>query len=103
MKEIERIFEGIDHEISDLKEAENSNMEEVKRILNRQAEVITFLVNRVKDLETRMDVEGRWDRDLEDVIRIMAIDDSRIWKFRKHKEIYEDIARKGVKGIEEDL
>lgn len=41
MREIERIFESIDHEIRDLKDAENSNMDEVKKILNRQAEVIT--------------------------------------------------------------
>lgn len=103
MREIERIFESIDHEIRDLKNAENSNMEEVKRILNRQAEVITFLVSRVRDLETRMELEGKWDEEVEDVIRIMALDDSRIWKFRKHKDVYEDVARKGVEGIDKDL
>jgi hypothetical protein len=48
-------------------------------------------------------MEGKWDRELEDVIRIMALDDSRIWKFRKHKEIYEEIARKGIKGVEKKL
>ncbi|MFQ6128816.1 MAG: hypothetical protein ACE5QW_07950 [Thermoplasmata archaeon] len=103
MREIERIFESIDHELRDLKEAENSNMEEVKKILNRQAEVITFLVGRVRDLENRMKTEGKWDKELEDIIRIMALDDSKIWKFRKHRDIYEEIARKGIGGVEEKL
>jgi hypothetical protein len=103
MREIERIFESINHEIRDLKDAENSNMDEVKKILNRQAEVITFLVNRVRDLESRMESEAKWDRELEEVIRIMALDDSKIWKFRKHRDIYEDVARKGIEGIEKEL
>ncbi|MFQ5909866.1 MAG: hypothetical protein ACE5IJ_03995 [Thermoplasmata archaeon] len=103
MREIERIFESINHELRDLKDAENTNMDEVKKILNRQAEVITFLVSRVRDLENRMEVEGRWDEEVEDVIRIMAFDDARIWKFRKHRDIYEDIARKGIEGVEKEL
>jgi hypothetical protein len=103
MREIERIFESIDHEIRDLKDAENSNMDEIKKILNRQAEVITFLVNRVRDLESRMESEAQWDKDLEEVIRVMALDDSKIWKFRKHREIYEEVARRGVEGIEKEL
>lgn len=103
MREIERIFESIDHEIRDLKDAENSNMDEVKKILNRQAEVITFLVSRVRDMETRMESETKWDKEVEDIIRIMALDDARIWKFRKHRDIYEDIARKGIEGVDEEL
>ncbi|MCJ2563170.1 MAG: hypothetical protein LN417_03660 [Candidatus Thermoplasmatota archaeon] len=103
MREIERIFESIDHEIRDLKDAENSNMDEVKKILNRQAEVITFLVSRVRDMETRLESETKWDKEVEDIIRIMAIDDARIWKFRKHRDIYEDIARKGVEGLDKEL
>ncbi|MCK4367474.1 MAG: hypothetical protein KAU99_05845 [Thermoplasmata archaeon] len=103
MREIERIFESIDHEIRDLKEAENSNMDEVKKILNRQAEVITFLVSRVRDMETRMDSETKWDKEVEDIIRIMALDDARIWKFRKHRDIYEDIARKGIEEVDKEL
>jgi len=103
MREIERIFESIDHEIRDLKDAENSNMDEVKKILNRQAEVITFLVSRVRGMETRMDSETKWDKEVEDIIRIMALDDARIWKFRKHRDVYEDIARKGIEGVDEKL
>ena len=103
MREIERIFESIDHEIRDLKDAENSNMDEVKKILNRQAEVITFLVSRVRDMETRMESETKWDKDVEDIIRIMALDDARIWKFRKHRDIYEDVARKGIEGVDKEL
>ena len=103
MREIERIFESIDHEIRDLKDAENSNMDEVKKILNRQAEVITFLVSRVRDMETRLESETKWDEEVEDIIRIMAIDDARIWKFRKHRDIYEDIARKGVEAVDKEL
>ncbi len=103
MREIERIFESIDHEIRDLKDAENSNMDEVKKILNRQAEVITFLVSRVRDMETRMESETKWDKEVEDIIRIMALDDARIWKFRKHRDIYEDIARKGIEEVDKEL
>lgn len=102
MREIERIFENIDHELNDLKEAENTNMEEVRKILNRQAEVITFLVGRVKDLEARVETEGKWDHEVDEILRMMALDDSRIWKFRKHKDLYEEIATKGIEGVEHD-
>lgn len=103
MKEIEAIFQRIDNEIRDLKEAENTNVEQMRKIMNRQAEVITFLVGRVKDLEKKLDMEAQWDKDLEEIIKIMALDDSKIWKFRKHKEIYEAIARKGILETEEVL
>jgi hypothetical protein len=50
----------------------------------------------VKDLEQRLEVEEIWDTSVEEVIKLMALDDAKIWKFRKHKEVYEEIARKGV-------
>ena len=103
MQNLENIFQRIDNEFRDLKEAENSNTEEIRKILNRQAEAVAYLVTRVKDLEQRLEVEEAWDASVEDVIKLMALDDSKIWKFRKHKEVYEEIARKGVGEAAETL
>lgn len=103
MQNLENIFQRIDNEFRDLKQAENSNVEELRKILNRQAEAIAYLVTRVKDLEQRLNVEEEWDTSVEEVIKLMALDDSKIWKFRKHKEIYEEIARKGVGEAAETL
>ena len=96
MQNLENIFQRIDNEFRDLKEAENSNTEEIRKILNRQAEAVAYLVTRVKELEQQLEVEEAWDASVEEVIKLMALDDSKIWKFRKHKEVYEEIARKGV-------
>jgi hypothetical protein len=96
MQNLENVFQRIDNEFRDLKQAENSNTEEVRKILNRQAEALAYLVARVKDLEQRLEVEETWDASVEEIIKLMALDDAKIWKFRKHKEVYEEIARKGV-------
>src|SRR2546425_1007806 len=96
-------FQRIDNEFRDLKHAENSNVDEIRKILNRQAEALSYLVTRVKDLETRLEVEETWDTSVEEVIKLMALDDAKIWKFRKHKEVYEEIARKGVGETAETL
>jgi len=96
MQNLENIFQRIDNEFRDLKQAENTNTEELRKILNRQADAIAYLVTRVKEIEQKVDVEETWDTSVEEVLRLMALDDSKIWKFRKHKEIYEEIARKGV-------
>jgi len=103
MQNLENIFQRIDNEFRDLKEAENSNTEEIRKILNRQAEAVAYLVTRVKELEQRLEVEEAWDASVEEVIKLMALDDSKIWKFRKHKEVYEEIARKGVGEAAETL
>ena len=103
MQNLENIFQRIDNEFRDLKQAENSNVEEIRKILNRQAEAIAYLVTRVKDLEQRLEIEEAWDTNVEEVIKLMAIDDAKIWKFRKHKEIYEEIARKGVEEAADTL
>ena len=100
MREAESIFERIEQEIKDVKEVEDSNVEQVKTLLERQAEVIGYLVERVKDLEHRIQVEQKWDGEVEEIIRLMALDDSHLWRFRKHKEAYEEIARKGVVAAE---
>ena len=96
MQNLENIFQRIDNEFRDLKQAENSNVDEIRKILNRQAEAVAYLVTRVKDLEQKLEVEETWDTSVEEVIKLMALDDAKIWKFRKHKEVYEEIARKGV-------
>ncbi len=103
MQNLENIFQRIDNEFRDLKEAENSNTEEIRKILNRQAEAVAYLVTRVKELEQQLEVEEAWDASVEEVIKLMALDDSKIWKFRKHKEVYEEIARKGVGEAAETL
>jgi len=103
MQNLENIFQRIDNEFRDLKHAENSNVDEIRKILNRQAEALSYLVTRVKDLETRLEVEETWDTSVEEVIKLMALDDAKIWKFRKHKEVYEEIARKGVGESAETL
>ncbi|HEY4704478.1 MAG TPA: hypothetical protein VII27_01905 [Thermoplasmata archaeon] len=103
MQNLENIFQRIDNEFRDLKHAENSNVEELRKILNRQAEAIAYLVTRVKELEQRANVEAEWDGEVDEVIKLMALDDAKIWKFRKHKEIYEEIARKGVAEATETL
>ena len=103
MQNLENIFQRIDNEFRDLKEAENSNTEEIRKILNRQAEAVAYLVTRVKELEQQLEVEEAWDAGVEEVIKLMALDDSKIWKFRKHKEVYEEIARKGVGEAAETL
>jgi hypothetical protein len=96
MQNLENIFQRIDNEFRDLKQAENSNVDEIRKILNRQAEALSYLVTRVKELEARLEVEETWDSSVEEVIKLMALDDSKVWKFRKHKDVYEEIARKGV-------
>jgi len=103
MQNLENIFQRIDNEFRDLKHAENTNVEEIRKIMNRQAEAIAYLVTRVKDLEQRLEIEEAWDTNVEEVIKLMAIDDAKIWKFRKHKEIYEEIARKGVEEAADTL
>lgn len=103
MKDVQSVFERIDDEIGQLKEAQNSNVDELKRILNRQAEAITILVGRVKELESQLNVEKTWDEDLEEVVKLIALDESKIWKFRKHKGVYEAIARKGVEGAKNEV
>ena len=103
MQNLENIFERIDNEFRDLKNAENTNVEELRRILNRQAEAVAYLAGRLKDLEQRSNIEEEWDTEVEEVLKLMALDDSKIWKFRKHKEIYEEIARKGVGEAAETL
>ena len=103
MQNLENIFQRIDNEFRDLKQAENANVEEIRKIMNRQAEAIAYLVTRVKDLEQRLEIEEAWDTNVEEIIKLMAIDDSKIWKFRKHKEIYEEIARKGVEEAADTL
>src|SRR4030067_434391 len=95
MQNLENLFQRIDNEFKDLKHAENTNVDELRRILNRQAEAIAYLVTRVKDLESRLSVEASWDTGVEEVIKLMALDDAKIWKFRQHKDLYEEIARKG--------
>ncbi len=65
MQNLENVFQRIDNEFRDLKQAENTN------------------------------VEG--------IIKLMALDDAKIWKFRKHKEVYEEIARKGVEEAVDTL
>src|SRR5437867_11951055 len=47
MQNLENIFQRIDNEFRDLKQAENSNVEEIRKILNRQAEASAYLVTRV--------------------------------------------------------
>ncbi len=96
MQNLENIFQRIDNEFRDLKHAENTNVEELRKTLNRQAEAIAYLATRVKELEQRANVEAEWDEGVDEVIKLMALDDAKIWKFRKHKEVYEEIARKGV-------
>lgn len=103
MQNLENIFQRIDEELRDLKQAENANVEELRKILNRQAEVITFLAGRVKDLDAQVNSEKEWDSEVEEVLKLMALDDSRLWKFRRHKEIYEEIARQGVAEASERL
>lgn len=103
MQNVENIFQRIDNEIRDLKEAENSNVDELRTILNRQAEAISYLVARVKDLEQRLNVEEAWDTRVEEVLKLMALDDARLWKFRKHKDVYEEIARHGVAEASDTL
>lgn len=103
MHNLEDIFQRIDEELRDLKQAENTNIEELRKILNRQAEVITFLASRLKELEAEVNLEKDWDTGVEEVIKLMALDDARIWKFRRHKEVYEEIARKGVAEASERL
>jgi len=103
VQNLENIFERIDNEFRDLKNAENTNVEELRRILNRQAEAVAYLAGRLKDLEQRSNIEEEWDTEVEEVLKLMALDDSKIWKFRKHKEIYEEIARKGVGEAAETL
>jgi len=75
----------------------------MRKVLDRQAEVITFLVGRVRDLEKKLDMEAQWDKDLEETTNTTASDDSKIWKFRKRKEIHEAVARKGIAEAEEVL
>ncbi|HTD80855.1 MAG TPA: hypothetical protein VK723_01765 [Thermoplasmata archaeon] len=96
MQNLENIFQRIDNEFRDLKQAENSNVDEIRKILNRQAEALSYLVTRVKELEQRLEVEETWDTSVEEVIKLMALDDAKVWKFRKHKDVYEEIARRGV-------
>jgi len=96
MREAESIFERIEQQITEVREVEDANVGQVKNLLARQAEVIAYLVGRVKDLEARVQVEEKWDGDVEEILRLMALDDSHLWRFRKHKEAYEEIARKGV-------
>jgi hypothetical protein len=96
MQNLENIFQRIDNEFRDLKQAENSNVDEIRKIMNRQAEALSYLVTRVKELEARLEVEETWDTSVEDIIKLMALDDAKVWKFRKHKDVYEEIARKGV-------
>jgi len=103
MQNLENVFQRIDNEFRDLKHAENSNVEELRKIMNRQAEAIAYLVTRVKDLEQRLNIEESWDTEVEQVIKLMALDDAKLWKFRKHKEVYEDIARKGVTEAKGEL
>jgi len=103
MQNLENVFQRIDNEFRDLKHAENSNVEELRKIMNRQAEAIAYLVTRVKDLEQRLNIEESWDTEVEEVIKLMALDDAKLWKFRKHKEVYEDIARKGVAEAKGEL
>ncbi|TLZ72179.1 MAG: hypothetical protein E6K10_03030 [Methanobacteriota archaeon] len=103
VQNIENIFQRIDNEFRDLKQAENANVDEIRKIMNRQAEAISYLVTRVKDLEQRLEVEEAWDTNVDEIIKLMALDDAKIWKFRKHKEIYEEIARKGVAETAETL
>ncbi len=103
MQNLENVFQRIDNEFRDLKQAENTNVEEIRKIMNRQAEAIAYLVTRVKDLEQRLEVEESWDTNVEGIIKLMALDDAKIWKFRKHKEVYEEIARKGVEEAVDTL
>ena len=67
MQNLENIFQRIDNEFRDLKQAENSNVDEIRKILNRQAEALSYLVTRVKDLEQRLEVEETWDSSVEEV------------------------------------
>ncbi len=103
VQNLENIFQRIDNEFRDLKNAENTNVEELRKTLNRQAEAIAYLATRLKELEQRANVEAEWDEEVDEVIKLMALDDAKIWKFRKHKEIYEEIARKGVGEAAETL
>jgi len=100
MRESESIFERIEQQIKEVRQQEDAKVEQVRTLLQRQAEVISYLVDRVKDLEARTQVEEKWDAEVDDVLRLMALDDSHLWKFRKHKEIYEEIARKGASAAD---
>ena len=40
MQNLENIFQRIDNEFRDLKQAENSNVDEIRKVLNRQAEAL---------------------------------------------------------------
>ena len=96
MREAESIFGRIEQQIKEVREVEDQNIEQLRELLTRQAEVLAYLVDRVKDLEGRMQVEETWDTSVEDILRLMAQDDSHLWKFRKHRGMYEEIARQGV-------
>jgi len=96
MRETESIFERIEQQIKEVREREDGKVEQVRTLLSRQAEVIAYLADRVKELESRVQVEEKWDAEVDEVLRLMALDDSHVWKFRKHKDVYEEIARKGA-------
>ena len=96
MRETESIFERIEQQIKEVREREDGKVEQVRTLLSRQAEVIAYLADRVKELESRVQVEEKWDAEVDEVLRLMAWDDSHVWKFRKHKDVYEEIARKGA-------
>jgi len=96
MRETESIFERIEQQIKEVREREDGKVEQVRALLSRQAEVIAYLADRVKELESRVQVEEKWDAEVDEVLRLMALDDSHVWKFRKHKDVYEEIARKGA-------
>jgi len=100
MRETESVFERIEQQIKEVRDREDGKMEQVRTLLQRQAEVISYLADRVKELESHAQVEEKWDAEVDEVLKLMALDDSHLWRFRKHKDIYEEIARKGASAAE---
>lgn len=99
MREADSIFEKIEQQIHEVREVEDANIEKIRAIMSKQTRMIAYLVARVKDLEMHAQVEEKWDGEVEEVLRLMAQDDSHLWRFRKHRETYEEIARRGVTAI----